>query len=84
MKSDIKSSSHLFGEQKERAKVLCNANADFFKIDFSLYEDAVLCKTYRSHAFCCLLYERNLKSSSPSSDVFRITLLITVNPLFLE
>lgn len=33
MKSDIKSSSHLFGEQ-ERAKVLCNANGDFLKLTF--------------------------------------------------
>lgn len=32
MKSDIKSSSHLFGEQKKRAKVLCNANGDFLKL----------------------------------------------------
>lgn len=29
MKSDIKSSSHLFEEQKERAEGLCNSNAKF-------------------------------------------------------
>lgn len=38
MKSDIKSSSHLFGEQKERAKVLCNANGDLLKLTLHFFK----------------------------------------------
>lgn len=70
MKSDIKSSSHLFEEQKKRAKVLCIANEDFLK--FTLHYIKMLASVKHTIVTRFLLFALGKESKELKSFKWRV------------